>query len=182
MSGFLTKRTTVMKFYSFEFPQRTRQIWSVRSAADSGCCGKASKAGQGYIWPSLCHWLSLEFSCLEERQWAGVAGEETETRTIDLNLNTIQKKTINSRRKNTGGIYLGGSENIKFFQVTSGGVIEEICWKHTERAAVSSQWVLWHAEVLDIYHVTHILQMIKSVNAAGLLQLYIHITFLHLEK
>lgn len=66
------------------------------------------------------------FSCLEKWQWVGVDGEETETRTIDLNLNRIQKKTINSRRKNIGLIYLGGSENIKFFQVTSGGVIEEI--------------------------------------------------------
>lgn len=182
MTGFLAKETSVMKFYSFECPQETRQVWSVRSAADSGCCGKASKGSQGNLWPSLRCWPSLGFSCLEERWWAGVAGEETETRTIDLNLNTIQKKTINSRRKNTGVIYLGGSENIKFFQVTSGGVIEEIYWKHTEKTAVSSQWVLWHTEVLDIYCRTHILQIIKSVNAVGLLQLCIRITFLCLEK
>lgn len=52
--------------------------------------------------------------------------EETEPRTIDLDLNTMQRKTINSRRKNTEVIYLGGSKNIKFFQVTSGGVVEEI--------------------------------------------------------
>lgn len=147
MTGFLTKETSVMKFCSFECPQETRQIWSVRSAADSGCCGKVSKASQGNLWPSLRCWPSLGFSCLEKRQWAGVAGEETETRTVDLNLNTIQKKTINSRRKNTGVIYLGGSENIKFFQVTSGGVIEEIYWKHTEKTAVSSQRVLWHTSV-----------------------------------
>lgn len=57
---------------------------------------------------------------------AEVVGEEAEPRTIDLNLNTMQRKTINSRRKNTEVIYLGGSENIKFFQVTSGGVVEEI--------------------------------------------------------
>lgn len=176
------KETSVIKFYSFEWPQETGLIWPARSAADSGCCGKASKGSQGNLWPSLRRWPSLGFSCLEERQWAGVAGEETETRTVDLNLNTIQKKTINSRRKNTGVIYLGGSENIKFFQVTSGGVIEEIYWKHTEKTAVSSQRVLWHTEVLDIYSVTHILQIIKSVNAVGFLQLCIHTAFLCLEK
>jgi len=34
----------------------------------------------------------LGFSCLEEGWWAGVAGEETETRTIDLNINTNAEK------------------------------------------------------------------------------------------
>lgn len=112
----------------------------------------------------------LGLSCLEKWHWVGVAGEETETRTIDLNLNTIQKKTINSRRKNTGVIYLGGSENIKFFQVTSGGVIEETYWKHTEKTSVSSQGFLWHTEVMDIYYITNVLQLIKPVNTVGLLQ------------
>lgn len=155
VTGFLRKTTLVVRLTPWSALRRIGQIRLVRSAADSGCCGKVPEASQGNLWPSHHGWALHGFSWLEGRRRAEVVGEETEPRTIDLNLNTIQKKTINSRRKNTGVIYLGGSENIKFFQVTSGGVVEEVYWKHTEKTAVCSQWVLQHAEVLDICYITH---------------------------
>lgn len=132
ITGFLMQKSSVMKFYFLCLVSRDQaDLICEELTADSGCCGKALKDSQGNLWPSLCRWLSLGVFLSGKWQWVGVAGEETETRTIDLNLNRIQKKTMNSRRKNTGLIYLGGSENIKFFQVTSGGVIEEIYRKHT---------------------------------------------------
>lgn len=127
------KESSVMKFYVLCVLSREQaDLICEELPADSGCCWRRRRTA-GEI--SDLHFAAdrhLGFSCLERWQWVGVAGDETETTTIDLNLNRIQKKTINSRRKNTGLIYLGGSENIKFFQVTSGDVIEEIYWKHTE--------------------------------------------------
>lgn len=177
ITGFLWKETAGTKLYS-PGCWGAGSLRLMRSTADSGSAGRH----WGNLCTSHCCWPSHGFSWLERRWGAEVVREETEPRTIDLDLNTMQRKTINSRRKNTEVIYLGGSKNIKFFQVTSGGVVEEIYWKHTGKAAVCSQWAMWRAEVVVVCYATHTLQMIESVNTVGLLKWCIHIAFLCLEK